>query len=332
MQWSLFRRRHSPLWFLEWEQDGQRHERCLECADERTADERARAFIASVAAAHAQAHRPAQAVYCIAHALEDLFLRGLSDNAEGTKHCYRQRAGHLVRVLGASPLASLHIDHVQSYVDQRQREKAASESIRKELCVLRRSLELARRRGATCPDVDSVFPRFRTRYVPRKLWLTRDQVDLVLAELSAPARRLFVLTAVYSGACLSELVRLSWEDISFPESRIHLRGKKTEKRDRVIPLHPRLAFELLPLRRPAGLVLEPWQNLRRDLALACKKAGVPRVSPNDLRRTFASWLVQAGVPSFQVGALLGHTSSAMVERVYGRLTFDALAEALKKLT
>ena len=62
-----------------------------------------------------------------------------------------------------------------------------------------------------------------------------------------------------------------------------------------------------------------WPNARRDLAGACARDGIGRVSPNHLRRTFASWLKQAGVDSMTVAGLLGHTSSRMVELVYGKL-------------
>jgi hypothetical protein len=48
------------------------------------------------------------------------------------------------------------------------------------------------------------------------------------------------------------------------------------------------------------------------------------VTPNDLPRTFASWLVQAGESLFVVATLLGHSSTRMVERVYGRLDAAAL--------
>jgi hypothetical protein len=50
------------------------------------------------------------------------------------------------------------------------------------------------------------------------------------------------------------------------------------------------------------------------------------VSPNDLRRTYASWLKQRGVDSMVVAKLLGHTSSRMVELVYGHLN-DATHQA-----
>jgi len=55
------------------------------------------------------------------------------------------------------------------------------------------------------------------------------------------------------------------------------------------------------------------------------------VSPNDLRRTFASWLKQRGVDSAIVARLLGHGSTKMVDLVYGRLDLDTLAGAVALL-
>lgn len=55
------------------------------------------------------------------------------------------------------------------------------------------------------------------------------------------------------------------------------------------------------------------------------------VSPNDLRRTFASWLKQAGVDSMVVAKLLGHTTSRMVEMVYGHLNDATTSAAITKL-
>jgi hypothetical protein len=54
-------------------------------------------------------------------------------------------------------------------------------------------------------------------------------------------------------------------------------------------------------------------------------------STNDLRRTFASWLCQAGAPELEVTRLLGHTSSAMVRRVYAQMSGDALRRAIDRL-
>lgn len=274
---------------------------------------------------------PDQAPYFVAHALEDLLARGCLDNAKATLQCYEQRAGHILRLLGGLALDGLHLDNVQEYTSQRLSEGAARETIRKELCVLRRALDLAYRRGHQVRPVAQLMPRFKTRYIPRKTWLDQEQVTALRGMLE-PVRSLFVLVAVYTGARLSELERLDWQDISFAEGLVRIRGTKgSERADRFVALHPRLAAALVPERRVRGPLLHAWRNIRRDLALACAKAGIPKVTPNDLRRTFASWLVQAGESSYVVSQLLGHATSTMVERVYGRLSRKALADAVNRI-
>lgn len=332
MAWTIFRRQHARGWYIEWMEGSERHQRSLDTEDEAEAFRRAAAMLppASNADDPPRSAAHTQAGYTVAHALEDLLNRGLADNAAGTRSCYLQRAGHLVRCLGAVELAGLHLDQVQEYIERRLGEGAARETIRKEMCVLRRALDLAHRRGVPGPMPADVLPRFRTRYVPRKRWLTPSQVSELAAQLE-PHRQLWLMVAVYSGGRLSELERMEWEDLSFGTRQVHLRGRKTGQSDRFVPLHPRLIEALLPLRRVRGRLLQDWPNVRRDLKAACKRAGVPVVTPNDLRRTFASWLVQAGESSHVVAQLLGHSSSQMVEKVYGRLAQKTLQDAISKL-
>ncbi len=68
-----------------------------------------------------------------------------------------------------------------------------------------------------------------------------------------------------------------------------------------------------------GALFGPWINVRRDLRAAWARAGVLPVSPNDLRRTFGTWLRQQGVDPSLIAPAMGHADSRMVERVYGRL-------------
>ena len=77
--------------------------------------------------------------------------------------------------------------------------------------------------------------------------------------------------------------------------------------------------ELLAGMQPRpGRVVAAWSNVRR-LACVCTRAKIDRISCNDLRRTYASWLKQRGVDSLVVARLLGHTSTRMVDAVYGQL-------------
>ena len=59
--------------------------------------------------------------------------------------------------------------------------------------------------------------------------------------------------------------------------------------------------------------------------------GLRHVRFHDLRHTYASWLVQAGVPLHTVGTLLGHSSPAMTAR-YAHLAPDTLAAAVATLS
>ena len=96
-------------------------------------------------------------------------------------------------------------------------------------------------------------------------------------------------------------------------------------------LHAELLAALDPLRGKVGRVLRPWENVCRDLAVACGKAKIPPVTPNDLRRTFASWLVQQGAPTFTVTKLMGHATEKMIHLTYGHLNAPALVAAIDLL-
>jgi len=88
----------------------------------------------------------------------------------------------------------------------------------------------------------------------------------------------------------------------------------------------RLKYALEHAQEEKGQLFLDWQNVRRDLRAACAKLEIPRCSPNDLRRTCATWLRAAGTPPHLIAPLMGHADSRMVERVYGRLEPVTLAK------
>ena len=114
-----------------------------------------------------------------------------------------------------------------------------------------------------------------------------------------------------------------------------------------------LDFALENAKGPGDPMFVCWENVRRDLDAACirieKKLNpgfdhgpdklskrlravppkpFPSVSPNDLRRTCATWLRAQGVPPHLIAPVMGHRDSRMVERVYGRLPIDDLAKRI----
>ena len=108
-----------------------------------------------------------------------------------------------------------------------------------------------------------------------------------------------------------------------------IHGTKTLASDRRIPV-PSVFSPLLDRALRFGPPFDKWQNSRRDIVLACKRAGIPVATWNDLRRTFASLLVQLGVAPHVVARLLGHTTTAMVDKVYGRTTAETLGTLMER--
>ena len=121
------------------------------------------------------------------------------------------------------------------------------------------------------------------------------------------------------------------EDVRLDLGTVTIRGTKTDKSDRVVPVlsltRPFLAAALA-WGEHAGRLVQRWTNVGRDLPGLLVGLGYQRATPNDLRRTFASWLVQNGVDLFTVSKLMGHNSTRMVERVYGKLTPENMAAAV----
>ncbi len=300
----------------------------------------------------ATSHPTAYTGHTLGQALEGL-ARAMTGAPEGTVNCYAGKARHLVRVLGADlRLASLTRDRVQDYERQRRAEDAHPSSIAKECVVLRRALSEAIERKLWTGDPRAIVPSIRFRYEPRERWLIESEAAALLAALP-PHRRLWAAIGIYAGLRDSEIERLEWSHIDLARGVLRAPGRKTVASWRRIPIAADLALLLSPLADGAtGPVVEPWASVRRDLSIAMTTVieGAPRrrrsatdiaeqgevrprpeaahITPNDLRRTFASWLIQRGVERLVVAHLLGHSSTRMVERVYGRLADTTYRDAV----
>ena len=315
----LYRKAGSRTWYgYFYDLDGKRITRSLRTADKKVA--RAKLLDLERAAHDPRRRAKNEATESLTEALTYLVQHGCSECAAATIEMYAKKAGHLLRVLGNPQLADLSREHVQQYINQRVEEGAAPVTLQKELITLRRALREAQERGRLHRDVGPLIPKIKAPYRPRRRYLTFLEFERLLMALSAERRR-WLMLAVYTGARFSEVQRLEWSHMNLDAGQLLLPGTKTVESLRWIPIAEALATELatVPDAERVGPVVGVWQNIRRDLRAACGRAGIEPVSPNDLRRTFASWLKQAGVDSMTVARLLGHTTSRMVEMVYGHL-------------
>jgi integrase len=234
-------------------------------------------------------------------------------------------------------LADLTPVWIRQYIRQRQREGAAASSINKETGLLSRAINYANQEwGYTLvnpvPGLKQREPEGRVR------WLTKPQaVALVNAagQLGPRAGHLsaVITLALNTGMRKGELLGLEWARVDFVNGLIYLEAMHTKaNRRRAIPINgpARLALQTRQAVAGGPLVFGGIQDVKRSFGHACQLAGIKDFRFHDLRHTFASWLVQAGVSLTEVRDLLGHASIEMTER-YAHLAPDRLRGAVAML-
>ena len=184
------------------------------------------------------------------------------------------------------------------------------------------------------PEVMATVPRPRVRQRQAQRPLTREEMKALFNATTAdPFTYTFVATLLATGLRISEACQLQPDDIDSRSGLIHVRHGKGDKA-RSLKLgdrHLRLLRRYWVVERVVGTWLFPAQRLiapgrvdprrrwadhsvspdavRSRLRAATRRAGLQRgVIPHDLRRTFATWLVEAGVDLRIVQVLLGHAS------------------------
>lgn len=242
----------------------------------------------------------------------------LSGNPE-TVRFYRTKIGHVCRLLGHVSLSKLTHEKVLSYVETREAEGGAQHTVHRELTALRLTLKSAARAREFPRDPKSVIPRYSSGYVPRKEFVEPETIWAAIAHLT-PHRGAAVAWCIATACDFGHIFTAERADVS--EHEVLVRGSKTSTRTRRVPriqvMEPFLRHALA-YAEPTGRLFLPWGNMGRDLARACKRAGVPAFTARTLRRSAATWMVRAGVPYEVAAKFLGHGSTLMLQRVYGQM-------------
>lgn len=156
----------------------------------------------------------------------------------------------------------------------------------------------------------------------------------------------FFATLLLTGVRLGEALALEWGDVDFVRRELHVRRNWTEGQlttpksghGRRIPM-PGNLVEILRAHRHmrSDLVFSRddgthmsgdmcWKPMKRCI----RAAGLPDLSAHDLRHSYASQLVMAGVPLKAVQEYLGHADIKTTMR-YAHLGPDARAEYVQVL-
>lgn len=171
--------------------------------------------------------------------------------------------------------------------------------------------------------------------------LTWPEVERLLAAAADLEEQALLAVACGAGLRRAELCALRWaavesEPLSAVGGRLHLRvlGKgNTERRVR-LPIWASGALQGWLVRAPlhAPFVFR-WRDGRSVWSVvdaAAARAGLGRVAPHDLRRTFASLALGTGIQVADLRRMMGHASVATTMR-YDRRPDAEVMEAAAKL-
>ncbi len=204
---------------------------------------------------------------------------------------------------------------------------------------LRQVLAAARRWGyiASNPALD-----FGKNHEPRRaeVWpFTREEIDALDAELGESSGPLVVFAAE-TGLRTNEWIATERRDIDRRNPAVIVQRRVTDGRltpypkteRRRVPLTPRAldALDRLPARLDTPLLfpaprggyidLDNWRM--REWYPALEAAGIARRGPYQLRHTFATEALAAGVSIFQLARLMG-ASVKTIDKHYGHLAHDS---------
>ena len=239
----------------------------------------------------------------------------------------------LERHAGHKALATLDFAWSRSYVADRFQEGVQGPTVRQELTTVLSAWRSAHGRRLTHLDP----PEFDVPGASesRDLFLTKDEARRMIAACEMPHLRLFVRIGLATGARPGAITALQWRHVDLERGRVDFRASGQRRREEgekkgagkkaaLVPISEDLVDELRAARRIAQTdhVIEfaarPVASVKKSFAAAVKRAGLsPDVTPHILRHSAATWMAQAGVPMWQIAGFLGHSSVAMVEKVYG---------------
>lgn len=287
------------------------------------------------------------------HLLESVEAGSMADQ---TAKFYVKKAKELLRVWGPERLLStIDTGAVRRYVTARRKPRvmargqgsrtvapASNHTLIKELTTLRIALRLAKERGLWTGDLETLQPAdLSSDYTPRERVVTPAEVDLLRAELPAHRWRV-VAFSLATGAELSAWWRALRADVDLVNGYVLVRGTKRAARWRevplVLPLCRELAREALQGGDYAGTtehpldpphLFAPWPSMRNELLAACARAGITPVTPNDLRRSYATWHVEAGVSLDVLFRPMGHVDTRMLARTYAKPKREVMADQMR---
>lgn len=272
----------------------------------------------------------------------------------------RRNGRHVLEFMGELPARQLDTERLEAYKAHRLAEGAKLKTIKNELGFIRASFYRATKTVRYDPQTDTrrpVLPRSalledwcipRNCDVVREGFVTPEQFEKIRTELERswePCLADLALFAYSTGWRRNEVINLKWGWVDLAEGVIRLPAAFSKNR----------SGRLCPITKPVrGILHRSWQSMPSPLPAEWKeqhvfrteegkpipranlwyhwrkavvRAGFPKITMHDLRRSFARNALKAGVPQVVAQRLTGHKTDAMFRRyaITGREDLDEAA-------
>lgn len=207
------------------------------------------------------------------------------------------------------------------------------------LTILKAALNHAHREGkCASDDAWRTVRAFREADAARLRYLSDDEARRLTNACPGDFRAL-VMGALLSGCRYGELAAMTVDDFNADAGTLRVRASKGGKpRHVVLTQEGRDFVAQRSAGKPGSTRLfirgngKPWgkSEQQRPLTAACTAARIdPPVNFHGLRHTYASRLAMRGVPLAVIAAQLGHADTRMVEKHYGHLSPNYIADTVR---
>jgi integrase len=253
----------------------------------------------------------------------------------GARPWHFDRLKLLLPYWGEIPIGRIHKSMAADYRRRRHAEKTVTDTtVNRDLEALRHILFWAQDEGLLTANPLSRLRLAQERRIPRTI-LGLGEEELLL-KAAAKHLRPIIVAALDTGMRRGELLHERWEHVDFGRNLLVVTQSKTAWGEgREIPFTERLSSLLLAERQETGLVFtfkdNPIHQIKTAWKTAVRRAGIRYRRFHDMRHTFNTRLMEAGVMQEVRKALMGHSSGEEVNSIYTHVELPAKREAIRKL-
>lgn len=256
---------------------------------------------------------------------DELMERYLTEHAakKAEPRHYHGYAKNLTAFFGGRTLSEITPKLIAEYKALRYTAGLKPASINRELASLKKAFNLAVREWEWCRENPVSKVSMERENNKRDRWLSVEEEPRLL-QGCAPWLHQLVIFALHTGMRMGEILELTWRGVDVSRRTVMVVRSKNGER-RTLPVNETVLSVLKQKSKVRSLrtdvvfcshVFTPMESghLRRAFRLALRKAQIDDFHFHDLRHTFATRLVQAGVDLYKVQRLLGHKSPIMTQR------------------